>query len=264
MDSQRCRLSELRKHEESIMCYDKALEIDPNYSDAWTSKGIALAKLAKAQEAENCFYKATDTSDIAWKIIRHFDELPDNVRNLLLVHNSKIASEVSRIIADSFNNISEDVRNMLLLKVADNKEAAPSVAWAVVSNFDKLPEDIKNRLLFNLAHNKNTIPTVIRLVKRNFDKLPEDVRNTLSRKLEKANRNNQIDNMTGPSMSANEPIANIVGQVYASTRFTRVMNSMMREELRYIHSAACLLITLQTTKLYVIVITREINLSNSN
>ena len=35
-------LYNLGKYEEAIKCYDKAIEIDPNYADAWNNKGLAL------------------------------------------------------------------------------------------------------------------------------------------------------------------------------------------------------------------------------
>jgi tetratricopeptide (TPR) repeat protein len=38
----------------AIRCYDKALEIDPNYTDALNNKGLALVKLGKIKEAEQC------------------------------------------------------------------------------------------------------------------------------------------------------------------------------------------------------------------
>lgn len=51
-------LFHLRKYEEAIVCYDKALEFNPNYAYAWNSKGNALAKLRKSEEAKVCFDKA--------------------------------------------------------------------------------------------------------------------------------------------------------------------------------------------------------------
>jgi tetratricopeptide (TPR) repeat protein len=45
------------KYEESIKCYDKAIEIDPNYIKAWHNKGVALESLKKYEEAIKCFDK---------------------------------------------------------------------------------------------------------------------------------------------------------------------------------------------------------------
>ena len=38
-------LAELRKYEEAISSYDKALEIEPKNADAWNNKGRSLAEL---------------------------------------------------------------------------------------------------------------------------------------------------------------------------------------------------------------------------
>jgi tetratricopeptide (TPR) repeat protein len=38
-------LARLEKHEESIVCFDKALEINPNDFDILSNKYLALAKL---------------------------------------------------------------------------------------------------------------------------------------------------------------------------------------------------------------------------
>ncbi len=51
-------LAKLGKYEEAIKCYDKALEIDPNYYYAWNNKGVALAKLGRYEEAIKCYEKA--------------------------------------------------------------------------------------------------------------------------------------------------------------------------------------------------------------
>ena len=53
-------LRELDKHEESIECYDKAIELDPKYDNAWNNKGIAFHKLGKNEEALKCYDKAIE------------------------------------------------------------------------------------------------------------------------------------------------------------------------------------------------------------
>jgi len=51
-------LGELGKHEESIKCFDKTIEIDPNDADTWSIKGLVLSRLGKHEEAIECFARA--------------------------------------------------------------------------------------------------------------------------------------------------------------------------------------------------------------
>lgn len=53
------------------------------------------------------------------------------------------------IMAENFDRLPEDVRN-LLFTLVEKDETAVSVADAVASNFDRFPEDVRN-LLFALA-----------------------------------------------------------------------------------------------------------------
>jgi tetratricopeptide (TPR) repeat protein len=47
--------------------YDKALELYPEYVDAWVRKGITLSNEGKYGEAENCFNTAIKLSPIDFK-----------------------------------------------------------------------------------------------------------------------------------------------------------------------------------------------------
>jgi tetratricopeptide (TPR) repeat protein len=41
-------------YQDAVKCYDKAIEIDPKFKDAWYKKGIALEKLGKFIESKKC------------------------------------------------------------------------------------------------------------------------------------------------------------------------------------------------------------------
>lgn len=43
------------KHTEAIICYDEALKINPNYSNALYNKGIALNEIKRYEEAIVCY-----------------------------------------------------------------------------------------------------------------------------------------------------------------------------------------------------------------
>ena len=51
-------LGNLGRHNEAIECYDKAVRIDPNYTDAWVNKGWNLERLGRLNEAIECYDKA--------------------------------------------------------------------------------------------------------------------------------------------------------------------------------------------------------------
>jgi serine/threonine protein kinase len=53
-------LSNLGKYQEAIACYDKAIEINPGFADAWHNKTNSLEKLGKDQEVIACYDKALE------------------------------------------------------------------------------------------------------------------------------------------------------------------------------------------------------------
>ena len=53
-------LAELGRNEAAIECYDKALEIDPEFSFSWFGKGLALTELRRFEGAIGCYDKALE------------------------------------------------------------------------------------------------------------------------------------------------------------------------------------------------------------
>ena len=51
-------LGKLKRHEEAITCFDKAIEIKSTDEEAWNNKGVYLERLGHKDEAEHCFQKA--------------------------------------------------------------------------------------------------------------------------------------------------------------------------------------------------------------
>ena len=61
--------SDLKQYQEAISCYERALEIDPKYHYAWTGKGNVHLELKQYQEAISCFNRALEIDpnfQIAW------------------------------------------------------------------------------------------------------------------------------------------------------------------------------------------------------
>jgi YVTN family beta-propeller protein len=51
-------LAEKKLYEEAIECYEKALQINPNYVQSWLNRGQALYSQAKYEEASESYYRA--------------------------------------------------------------------------------------------------------------------------------------------------------------------------------------------------------------
>jgi tetratricopeptide (TPR) repeat protein len=50
----------LRRPDEALTCYERALEINPRYAEAWSNKGAALADLRRPAEALTCYERALE------------------------------------------------------------------------------------------------------------------------------------------------------------------------------------------------------------
>ena len=62
-------LKDLGRHEQAVASYDKAIEINPNHDDAWNNRGIALGELGKYEQALASYDKAIEINpnhDEAW------------------------------------------------------------------------------------------------------------------------------------------------------------------------------------------------------
>ncbi|MBU3560794.1 O-linked N-acetylglucosamine transferase, SPINDLY family protein [Polynucleobacter hallstattensis] len=98
-------LNELKRYEEAIAHFDKALHLNPNYAEAWSNKGVSLKQLERYDEAIAHYEKALILkSDIDW------------VYGDLLHTKMKICSWLG--FADSLDHISKQV-------VANKKIAQP-------------------------------------------------------------------------------------------------------------------------------------------
>ena len=69
------------KYDEAVHAYDKAIELEPKYSDAWNNRGEAFHNWGKFDEAIRCFDKAIEI----------------NPKNAFAWNNKGHASSVSRL-----------------------------------------------------------------------------------------------------------------------------------------------------------------------
>ncbi|HNI41418.1 MAG TPA: tetratricopeptide repeat protein, partial [Methanoregulaceae archaeon] len=64
--------------EDAIKCYARAIEIDPDYFDAWNNLGLALIKLGKIDEAKKCNDKVKEL-----KLKNKESFIPDTSQNVV-------------------------------------------------------------------------------------------------------------------------------------------------------------------------------------
>ena len=72
---------------QAIVCYDQALDIKPDYADAWNNKGISLANLKRYEEAVACYDRALEidpefvdalyNKGILMKFLKRYEEALD-------------------------------------------------------------------------------------------------------------------------------------------------------------------------------------------
>ena len=115
-----------------------------------------------------------------------------------LAYNHITSRFVTDAIAYHFDKLPPDVRNQLLLKLADDPSATPhDIALTVDHYFDKLPPDVRNQLLLKLADKKEAVDAVRDAVDHYFDKLPPDVRNQIASKLERVHHGRVYEKGSG-------------------------------------------------------------------
>jgi hypothetical protein len=71
-----------------------------------------------------------------------------------LAANKETAYDTGGIINDNFNMVTEEIRNGLLIKLANNKLTSTNIARAVDNHFDKLPENVTNESSLGLNYNE--------------------------------------------------------------------------------------------------------------
>jgi len=106
-----------KKFEEALRCFDKAIEINPNFADVWLTKGSILGILGRYEEALQCFDRALEIDpnlDLAEKA----KKLTENRLKEELIREklSSIKKEASRLESKGIPVIvSGDIRNLYQL-----------------------------------------------------------------------------------------------------------------------------------------------------
>ena len=105
-------LSKLGRYDEALKAFDKAIEIKPNYAEAWYNKGITLGKLNRYDEALKAFDKAIEIKPDyaeAWYNKARMHSLKENKENAL--KNLSRAIELDRKYKENAKK-DEDFKNL--------------------------------------------------------------------------------------------------------------------------------------------------------
>ena len=91
--------SDLENNEEAIKDYDKAIELNPNYSDAYNNRGVAKKNSGKYEEAIKDYNKAIElnpnNSDAYFNMV---------LAKQLLANNTKNKKEKNKLIEEAYND----------------------------------------------------------------------------------------------------------------------------------------------------------------
>ncbi len=123
------------------------------------------------------------SGSVARAVAENFEKLPEEIRNLLMVlakKDSEVAGFVVAAVIRNFDNLSREMRNKLLFSLAkrEEKRIAIRMVGIIVDNFGRLPRYIGNQLLV-FAKREDMAETVAYAVAKNYEKLPENIRSLL-------------------------------------------------------------------------------------
>ncbi len=117
---------------------------------------------------------------VAHNIIIYYEQLPDEVRNLIsvLMMDEQAASTLAFSIISHYEKLPESVR-ILLFTLAKNDFVAPSVGWAIFDYYDMLPSSIVNELLYELTTHPNSVRIASEIIMQRFTTLPKNIQRLL-------------------------------------------------------------------------------------
>lgn len=119
-------------------------------------------------------------SETLWVMAKNYRKLPRYVREQFIVLSERVdvAHSVANSVAAHYDELPENIQNVLEKLAAKDSSVACRVAFAVARYFDDLPESARN-LLVVLAKRNDTALSVAHVVAKYFGKFPENIRNLL-------------------------------------------------------------------------------------
>jgi len=130
------RLQEEGEYEDSIACYDKAIEIDPKWVSPWLGKGMTYWKSKKYEEAITCYDKANDLLKYATGFTGFCESATDEIwrsKGGIYAHWGKYEEAITcydKVIELHSNPFSWNSKGRALEKLGRHEEAKECFAKA--------------------------------------------------------------------------------------------------------------------------------------
>ena len=123
-------LHNLRKFKEAIDCCDMAIKINPNYADAWNNRGVSFVKMGKYKEAIDCTDRAVKIDPDYVKAWNNKGIALHNLRKFKeAIYCCDMAIKINPNYVDAWNN-----KGVSLGKLGRYKEAIESYDIAININ----------------------------------------------------------------------------------------------------------------------------------
>ncbi len=151
------------EYEQAIEAFDKAIEIDPQYAEAWVEKGITLECQGKPDEAMKAYNEALRLNPNlakAWftegEILRHHGECDEAVKAF------DNAIEIDPQYADAWDGLGQALERMGAYGEAKNANDEAYRLWARwPDRVEAAHSDHKNRTKRNMAPNVRSVKEIL-------------------------------------------------------------------------------------------------------
>lgn len=119
------------------------------------------------------FYK---TNQFSWLIIKYYDKLNDNNREIVfkLLKNFDASSSIVEAITHHYKALPKKIQDVL--EDLSDDDMASNISDAVYGHIDDIPASQRNEIIIKLFNNKLTKKSTISLIAANYTSLPKKIR----------------------------------------------------------------------------------------
>jgi tetratricopeptide (TPR) repeat protein len=137
----------LKRFEEAIVCFDRALEIDPQFSEAisgWSDKGHALIALGRYEAAITCFDAALDLADVPLSPPAVFEIRPLRARRADCYYDAWFTKGIAFLNLQFFD-VAKECFDKALTMIDPDRPEARSQRVAIQAMRDQLASSSKSK-----------------------------------------------------------------------------------------------------------------------